>query len=74
MQNSKSNNIDIALLLLIFILGIFILIIIDNNKKKTSCKCNNYEEKKTKPYIITNQNEIPEWVIILKEKQMEMFK
>ena len=46
-----------------------------NNDKKQSCNCNiNKCKEKKKPYIITNQNEMPEWVIILKKKNMEMFR
>jgi hypothetical protein len=66
---NRENKV-IILLLVIFLFGLLIL----NTKKQKSYRCTKkviYTERRTNPYVITNHNEMPEWVVNLKKKNME---
>jgi hypothetical protein len=44
--------------------------------RKNPCECKKtviYKKKKCNPYVITGQHEIPEWIIKLKKRNLEMF-
>jgi len=62
----------IILLLVIFLFGLLILSV--NRKKPCGCKRRVvYRERKYNPYVITGQNEIPDWAVNLKRRNREMF-
>ena len=75
MLNFKSFNCEnkvIILLLVIFLFGLLIL----NTKKQKSYSCTKkviYNKRYTNPYAITNQDEMPAWVVNLKKKNMEKY-
>ena len=68
----KSLNGENKVMVLLLVIFLFGLLILSMNKNKP-CGCTRkvvYREKGYNPYVISDQDEIPQWAVDIKRKNM----